>query len=241
MAKDTYYFSHDFSARNDPKLQKLLRRHGMAGLGLYWCVVEILHEQDGYLQINDCEDVAFALHADAKMLESLLRDFDLFSADATRFWSDSALRRIEERKSRSASAKQSAEKRWRDANALRLQSERTANAVPAQSEGNAIKESKGNERKEKLAAFCLFWDAYGKKLDRAKAEKAWLKIPLEKMPEIIDSAAAYAKTIRDPQYQPYPATWLNAERWNDERSALPKYDSAAPHGRDPQGNILPAL
>lgn len=240
MAKNSYYFSHDFSARNDPKLQKLLRKHGVAGIGLYWCVVELLHEQDGYLRICDCEDVAFALHVDAKMLESLLRDFDLFSADAQNFWSDSALRRIEERKSKSQSARQSAVKRWSDANAMRTHNERTAIAKRPQSDGNAINESK--EKKREL--FASFYDAYDKKLDKAKAEKAWMKIDLDQMPKVIEAAKKFAASVKDKQFQPYPASWLNGERWKDEpvnSSNINSHFGDWPYGYDPQGNRLPAL
>lgn len=137
MAKDTYYFSHDFSARNDPKLQELQMVHGMAGIGMFWCLVEMLHEQDGYLMLSQCKSYAFALRVDCDLIKSLVSDFGLFENDGERFWSISALERIQERKSKSKKATESANARWKNANAMRTQCD-----------GNAIKESKGNERKE---------------------------------------------------------------------------------------------
>lgn len=141
MAKDTYYFSHDFSARNDPKLQMVLRKHGMAGLGAFWCLVELLHEQDGYLMLSQCEDYAFALRADCDLINSLINDFGLFKKDGDKFWSESALERIKERKAKSIKAKESANARWNNANAMRTHSD-----------GNAIKESKGKKIEEKKTA-----------------------------------------------------------------------------------------
>lgn len=136
MAKDTFYFSHDFSSRNDPKLQELQMVHGMAGIGVFWCLVEMLHEQDGYLMLSQCKSYAFALRVDCDLIKSIVSDFALFQNDGERFWSESALERIQERKAKSKKARESANSRWGNANALRTQSE-----------GNAIKERKGNESK----------------------------------------------------------------------------------------------
>lgn len=138
MAKDTFYFSHDFSSRNDPKLQELQMVHGMAGIGIFWCLVEMLHEQDGYLILSQCKSYAFALRVDCDLIKSLVLDFSLFKNDGERFWSESALQRIQERKAKSKKAKASADSRWKNANAMRTHSE-----------GNAIKEIKGKESKVK--------------------------------------------------------------------------------------------
>ena len=132
------YFSHDEGARNDPKLIKVLMRLGQPGKGVYWDLVEMLYEQDGYLMRSDCESYAFALRTDNDLLKSLINDFDLFTSDDVRFWSDSVLRRLLVRKSKSLKASESAQKRWSDANALRLQSE-----------GNAIKEKERKEKEKK--------------------------------------------------------------------------------------------
>lgn len=43
--KDTYYFSHDCNASQDPKLMMLLSECGLAGIGMYWTLIEILHQQ----------------------------------------------------------------------------------------------------------------------------------------------------------------------------------------------------
>ena len=50
MAKDTYYFSHDYNARNDPKILELRSEYGLEGLGTFWCIIETLAEdEDGYI------------------------------------------------------------------------------------------------------------------------------------------------------------------------------------------------
>lgn len=145
--KEVFYFSHDYSARNDPKLVKVLMKLGQAGKGVYWDLVEMLFEQSGYLMLSECSSYAFALHTDEQCITSLINDFDLFQNDGTRFWSDSVLRRISERSERAKKAKESADKRWSDKRLKQSQSEGNANAMQTQCDPNAIKERKGKERK----------------------------------------------------------------------------------------------
>lgn len=38
------YFSHDCNARNDPKILELRMKHGMAGYGIYFSILEKLME-----------------------------------------------------------------------------------------------------------------------------------------------------------------------------------------------------
>jgi len=71
--------------------------------------------------------------------------------------------------------------------------------------------------KDKL--FEDFWKSYPKKMAKGQAKKAWAKAFLLDHPqEIIDAAEKYAKAQdgKDKQFIPYPASWLNAERWKDE-------------------------
>ena len=53
MAKETFYFSHDYSCINDPKIQALIGKHGAKGYGIFWRIVEMLHEDpDHRLSLN---------------------------------------------------------------------------------------------------------------------------------------------------------------------------------------------
>ncbi|MDD4921760.1 MAG: DUF4373 domain-containing protein [Bacteroidales bacterium] len=135
---NTFYFSHDYGARNDPKMQHLMMKSGMEGVGLYWCLIELLYEQEGYLMHSQCDGIAFALHTDTDRIATLLTEHDLFTSDGEKFWSESVLRRLEIRNSKSGKARESALKRWNNANALRTECD-----------GNAIKESKVKESKVK--------------------------------------------------------------------------------------------
>lgn len=134
--KTTYYFSHDFNARTDKKIKLLLKEKGWTGYGLFWAIVEDLYNNANALPL-DYESIAFDLRTqDTGIIESIINDYDLFKNDGEYFWSESVQRRLDERKERSIKARESAKVRWDNANAMQTHSD-----------GNAIKERKGNKSK----------------------------------------------------------------------------------------------
>lgn len=114
MKKDTYFFSHDFHARQDPKLIKVLMKLGQEGKGVYWDLIEMLYEQGGYLPLSEIETYTFVLHTKNECITSLINDFDLFTKDSDKFWSESVLERLNIRKEKSEQAKGAIIKRWDD-------------------------------------------------------------------------------------------------------------------------------
>ena len=137
MSKDTFYFSHDYNSRNDEKIKFLLRKHGITGYGLFWAIIEDLYNNANVLR-TDYEGIAFDFRVECEIVKSVISDFDLFVFDGETFGSLSVQKRLDERDSKSIKARQSASKRWTNANAMQ-----------SQCEGNAIKESKVKEIKEK--------------------------------------------------------------------------------------------
>jgi uncharacterized protein YdaU (DUF1376 family) len=68
--------------------------------------------------------------------------------------------------------------------------------------------------------FDIFWKQYPRKVAKPNAQKAWNKIKpddvvLKKMLDAINQQGLYSKEI---QFVPHPASWLNAQRWEDEIS-----------------------
>ena len=78
--------------------------------------------------------------------------------------------------------------------------------------------------KEDIYPFDEFWSAYPKKKAKEAARKAWNKLkPNETLgKEIIQAVTDSAKTKdwikENGKYIPYPATYLNGKRWEDERN-----------------------
>ena len=142
MAKDSsFYFSHDYNARNDGKIKKLLRTHGMLGYGIFWAIVEDLYNNANALHL-DYESIAFDLRADSEVVKSVIFDFDLFEIRDIIFASTSVQRRLDQRNNKSIKARASALSRWE-------RSDCNADALHSDSDGNAIKERKGKEIKER--------------------------------------------------------------------------------------------
>lgn len=112
MPKEAYYFSHDSNARNDPKLLKLRVKYGMEGYGVYWCIIEMLRDQTDFKLPLDFESIAFGLNTKAELVENIIKSFDLFVIENERFYSESLIRRMNEKAEKSRKASESAKKRW---------------------------------------------------------------------------------------------------------------------------------
>lgn len=93
-----------------------------------------------------------------------------------------------------------------------------------------IKEDKGKEDNTPapvVAEFKTFWDAYPKKISKQAAQKAWMKLkPDNALLAIMLTAIETQKKSKDwtkdeGQFIPYPATWINQRRWEDEVTSPP--------------------
>ena len=77
--------------------------------------------------------------------------------------------------------------------------------------------------------FEMFWKAYPRKQAKGYARKAWYKFNPDK--ELLDrilKAIEWQKKSPDwlkegGQFIPLPASWLNAERWDDEKPSYASY------------------
>lgn len=79
-----------------------------------------------------------------------------------------------------------------------------------------------SQRESALSGFEEFYAEYPRKKDREKAKKAWVKNRCaEKTALIIDDVRKRKRQDRDwlEGYAPYPATYLNGSRWNDDIEA----------------------
>lgn len=113
-------------------------------------------------------------------------------------------------------------------NSRRTASEQQVNTpeeiLPAGSiqEGKECKEKKTTPSKLDVAdqAFDSFWNLYPKKVSKVSARKAWKKVRPAEYQIVMAGLAAQVSSQGwkkdDGQWVPNPATWLNAERWNDE-------------------------
>ena len=65
--------------------------------------------------------------------------------------------------------------------------------------------------------FGVFWDLYDKKQgNKIACEKKWEKLKDAERTKVIETLPVFLSKIKEKQFQPFPATYLNQQRWNDD-------------------------
>ena len=85
------------------------------------------------------------------------------------------------------------------------------------------------KKRDILADFEIFWEAYPNKAGKKAALKAWLNVkpPLsECLATLKWQKVSQRWTQNDGEYVPHPSTWINAGRWMDSRPGGTKTGSA---------------
>ena len=77
--------------------------------------------------------------------------------------------------------------------------------------------------------FDVFWGQYKRKVgDKRDCNRKWDKLSYEEQKKIIETLPNFFLSISDKKFYPYPATYLNQRRWEDEPTVLPnKVDTKA--------------
>lgn len=131
--KDSYYFPHDYHARHDPKLEKLRLTMGCEGVGIFWCLVEMLYEENGYLKLSDLNIYSKSLNTDSNKIKEVIEQYGLFEITEERLYSVPLLKRLEHLTIKRQKARESINARW------------NTNVIRTNNEGNTRKESKVKE------------------------------------------------------------------------------------------------
>ena len=117
MEKDTFYFTHDYHARNDEKILRIRAKYGSRGYGVFWMLVEIMAEGTlPHIQIRDISTIAFSINEDAKWLEEFVNfcidEAKLFLCDGQEFTSMRMVNHKIIRDKYHTKGKEGAIKRW---------------------------------------------------------------------------------------------------------------------------------
>ncbi len=173
----TSYFPHDSNARNSARLIQLRMRHGAAGYGVYFMVLERLREEGDYTSVKDYDMIAFDLRVDASLVKSVVEDFGLFAFtdDGGCFYSESLKGRMEIKdgvsRQRSDAAKKGAARRWGKSDEKLVESsENMPNASQTDAKGIAnaseIDAKKSKEKKSKEKENAIAFIARGEFLEK---------------------------------------------------------------------------
>jgi len=235
--KETYYFPHDSNAGRDPKCAALIKDFGMEGYGIYWSIIEILHEQkNGKLEKFPklIDGLAFELNiqneALLQVIEALVKQYNLLQEDENWIWSNRVIENLQERnikRQHKIEAGRLGGIKSGISRKTKLENEAVLQANEALPEGTNQRKGKERKRKEinkdvQNDLFELFWKVYPKKKSKGTAEKAFNKItPDEQLLATMVAKIEQAKKSREwlkngGEYIPHPSSWLNARGWEDE-------------------------
>lgn len=169
MAKDTYYFSHDVNASNDPKIIVMKELCGVISYAWWWILIEQLAAQEEYklpmdkitftglgIAFGMKQNEANASSNEAKLstakqaeayVNLLINECELLETDGEFFWSPSLLRRnlLRKKKQEEISKKRSEAGRLGGLKSGKARS-KTKQLLEA-NEANEANEAKGKERK----------------------------------------------------------------------------------------------
>lgn len=164
MAKDVFYFTHDYEPLSDPKLLALVGEYGASGYGIYWRIVEMLHSDDDhcleherYIYSAVAKQMSTPVEQVEQVLNYSIEVCKLFVSDGSVFWSERVFKNIGKREeiveSRRKAGRASAEARKKIAegngNSTHVEHELThVEHFPTKERKG--KESKVNEIKEEV-------------------------------------------------------------------------------------------
>ena len=168
-------------------------KYGVAGIGIYWCIVEMLFEESGYLNIDEYERISFELRTDNETIKSVIEDYNLFLNDGIKFWSESAISRLTERMNKSTKARASVMKRWNkgkpdtnvlqtnnDSNTSKVKESKVKEYIYNQFYDEQLKLSESNKDYETFIKWLFGDNIYSRPLNAVlgmKEQLSWDQIP----------------------------------------------------------------
>lgn len=211
------YFLHDSNSFNDEKITELYLEYGYEGLGLFYTILEKLAFQEKPIKTIVLKH---QLNVGKKLEKcwSFMEQIDLISSNNGETFNKQLLNFSQKYQvSKEKNAKRIAE--WRN----NQQVSENVTRYEQVSNDDKVKESKVKESKvNRLEDFEMFWENYGKKIDRSKCEKIWNKLSDLEIDKIIGSVCEYVQANPEIQFRKNPSTYLNGKCFNDEIIIYPK-------------------
>ena len=106
-----HWFKHDFYTCMDQKMQRLDFKYPVVGYGIFFKVIELLYQNNGKLEY-DLDFISFAICYDKDVINSVLKDFDLFTIQDEVLYNNRVLESIKEITEKSEKARASANRRY---------------------------------------------------------------------------------------------------------------------------------
>lgn len=236
------WFKHDYSARNDEKILELRAEYGWEGYGIFFGLVEFMCETEtGCIDTDRIGGLSVGYGVAKDRLLAII-DFcisiDLFYVDDDGLVrNDRVLKHLESMKTFKEAGRKGAKKRWnkRSDKGANRGAIKGVNADKIRLDKIKVKSSTSNSF-ESAYPFEEFWDDYGKKREREKAESKWESISEKDRLVIKDFIPIYKKSLESTDYQKYPTTFLNSRIWRDDWGQYPPKQNISYNGNSTKPN-----
>jgi len=231
------WFEHRTNAHRDPKIIKLIKRHGVEGYGMYFYCLELIAGEVGnkvtFELEHDAEVIAYDLKMDTLKVEEIMLDMvtlGLFENCEGRVTCMKLAAFLAASGTRNATLKRviedikKAEKSGNVTDCLR----QTSATLPdltlpdITNPKNTCSPANADER-QRDASFDTFWNYYPRKVGKPNARKAFAKhVTSEDLLQTILNnieqrlACGEWNTAERKEFIPHPATWLNRHGWEDD-------------------------
>lgn len=155
MAKETYYFSHDSNALTDTKILNMRADYGIEGYGLYWAIIEMMrNEEDFTLELDKNTYRAIKILTNTtidieQFINNCIEDYKLFKKQDNRFYSNSLLKRMEEKQKKQSEQYQKKAEAGKIGGIRSGETRRNRSKDEAKQSNASSNEPKEKEKKEK--------------------------------------------------------------------------------------------
>jgi len=204
----------------DDKVELIEAKHGIEGFGIFIKLLQRIYKEGYFLNLNEEFVLLFSkrINADINKVNAVIKDclcyhlFDKTLHEKYKILTSAGIQKryftaIERRKDLSLIKNYIIA----DINSI------NANINWINDDNNSQSKVKESKEDNINIPFSEFWELYDKKVGaKGKCQKKWNKLSDDIRQKIIDTLPAFKKSIRDKQFQPFPETYLNQERWNDE-------------------------
>jgi hypothetical protein len=206
------WFKHDSDASIDAKVKLLIMTYGLEGYGLYWYCLELVARD------VSANNLTFELEHDSQIIA---KDFDISPQKVSEIMNYMVeINLFENADGIITCLKMAARTDEYTQKLIKTHTQLIGTLSGHNPTKSVLIEQK--RREEKLHPhFAEFWTYYPKKKDKQQALKAWNK----QKPDIVavKKALIHQKkseewTKQNGQFVPYPSTYINRRRWEDELS-----------------------
>lgn len=156
MPKESFYFSHDYNARNDEKILELRAEFGPEGYGIFWMIVETMAENENCgIKASLLGGLSLGFGVAKNKLNEIISkcvDLKLFHESDGYYFSNRLLSHKTYRQKLSESGKKGADLRWGGDKGGYKGGD--GNPYAKERKEKEIKEKEKKNKKKKSANFC---------------------------------------------------------------------------------------